>query len=69
MYITILIASVDEVGDWSAIIDDETFVDTGTTSVEFVVIANDIENCFEAVTNVDRQWLHCTASTRSDEPM
>ena len=54
MYISILIASVDEVGDWSAIIDDETFVDTGTTSVEFVVIANDIENCFEAVTNVDR---------------
>ena len=54
MYISVLIAFVDEVGDWSAIIDDETFVDTGATSVEFIVIANDIKYCFEAVTNVDR---------------
>jgi hypothetical protein len=54
MYIPILVAFVDEVGDWSAIVDDETFVDTGATSVEFVVIANDIKDCFEAVTNVNR---------------
>jgi hypothetical protein len=57
MSIVGLVAFVDVCNNWISIVNNEACVDVGFLAMEFGVTTNNIENCFEAITDLDRQRL------------
>ena len=54
MNVVVSIGMSNEIGDGITVVDDETFIDAGRFLLKFVVVADDVQYSFEAVTNVNR---------------